>query len=88
MAKGSRKKLKFEEAVAELESIIERIESGETGLEDSLAAYEQGMKLIGQCRGILATVKKRIAELSVDREGNVTGVPGDDPDEGAGEAGG
>lgn len=63
---GKTRKPKFEEAVDQLEQIIEGIESGDTGLEDSLVRYEQGMKLIQHCRSILDTAEKRIAELTAD----------------------
>ena len=68
MAKDA--KLKFEEAVAQLEAIIEGIESGEVGLEESLAQYEKGMKLIAHCRSILTAAEKRIVELTADAEGD------------------
>ena len=66
------KELKFEQAVEQLEQIIEGVESGDIGLEDSLAQYEKGMKLIGQCRSILAAAEKRIAELTHDSKGGLT----------------
>jgi exodeoxyribonuclease VII small subunit len=63
--------LSFEQAVAELGAIIENIESGQAGLEESLAQYERGMKLIGQCRTILSAAEQKIAELSVDAKGKL-----------------
>ena len=66
------KKLKFEDAIEQLEQIIEGIESGDIGLEDSLAQYEKGMKLINQCRAILGTAEKRIAKLTADAEGKLS----------------
>jgi exodeoxyribonuclease VII small subunit len=71
MSKAKDKPLKFEEALAEVESIIERIEAGEVGLEESLSQFERGMTLIAQCRAILATAEKKIAELSVDAAGKL-----------------
>lgn len=56
--------LGFEEAMARLEALIERIESGEVGLEESIAAYEQGVKLIQRCKGVLAASEQRVEELS------------------------
>jgi exodeoxyribonuclease VII small subunit len=57
--------LTFEQAIARLESIIEGVESGEVGLEASLAQYEQGMKLIRHCRGILDRAQTQIEKLTV-----------------------
>lgn len=70
-SKSEDKPVKFEEAVEQLESIIDRIESGEVGLEDCLAQYERGMALIKQCRAILTKAEQRIAELSVTPEGGL-----------------
>ena len=63
--------LRFEEAIQQLEAIIDGIESGQSGLEQSLASYERGMKVITRCRSILDTAQKRIAELTVDRDGQL-----------------
>jgi exodeoxyribonuclease VII small subunit len=54
----------FEESVAQLEQIVAAIESGEIGLEESLAKYEQGMELVKKCRGILDRAEKRIEQLT------------------------
>jgi len=68
--------LTFEQAVAELGAIIEGIESGQAGLEESLTQYERGMKLIGQCRTILTAAEQKIAELSVDAKGKLRAEAG------------
>lgn len=56
--------LTFEESVAQLEQIVAAIESGQIGLEQSLAKYEQGMELVKRCRGILDKAEKRIEQLT------------------------
>jgi exodeoxyribonuclease VII small subunit len=56
--------LSFEEAMERLEALIERIESGEIGLEESIAAYERGVGLIQRCKGVLAASEQRVEELS------------------------
>ena len=58
----------FEESVAELEKIVGAIESGQIGLEESLAKYEQGMELVKRCRGILDRAEKRIEQLTQNGE--------------------
>ncbi len=75
--------VRFEQAIEQIEAVIERIESGEVGLEQSLAQYEQATKLIGQCRSILDTAQQRIAQLTTDVEGKLR-VAGRG-DEGAGD---
>jgi exodeoxyribonuclease VII small subunit len=54
----------FEHAMQALEAITDRIESGEIGLEQSMAEYERGMRLIARCREVLDTAEQRVAELS------------------------
>ena len=59
----------YEEAVEQLDGILERIESGEIGLEDSITAYEQGVGLIKRCREILDRAEQRIEHLDAARLG-------------------
>lgn len=54
----------YEQAVEELEAIIDRIESGEISLEESMTAYERGIALVRRCRDALARAEQRIEELS------------------------
>ncbi|MEC9374201.1 MAG: exodeoxyribonuclease VII small subunit [Planctomycetota bacterium] len=58
----------FEQAVESLEQIIDRIESGEVGLEKSIREYERGMDLIRRCRTILDTAEQRVRELTIEDE--------------------
>jgi len=76
--KTTAKEPTFEQALEQLEGIIDRIESGEVGLEQCLTEYEQGMKLIAQCRKTLDTAEKRITELTTDDKGKLR--TGDDAD--------
>lgn len=63
--------LKFEQAMAELEHLVEQIESGEVGLEEALRQYERGIALIKRCRAVLAAAEQRIAELTATSEGEL-----------------
>lgn len=62
----------FEQAIHRLEDLIEQIESGDIGLEQAIAQYEQGQALIKRCRGILDKAERRIAELTQDENGEPT----------------
>jgi exodeoxyribonuclease VII small subunit len=53
----------FEEALAGLEAIVERLETGELPLEAALAAFEQGVALSRCCAEQLEHAEQRIAEL-------------------------
>lgn len=65
------KKASFEDSLAELEKIVAQIESGQIGLEESIARYEKGIKLIGQCLGILDAAEKKIQVLGKSQAGGV-----------------
>lgn len=65
----------FEESVAQLEQIVAAIESGQIGLEQSLAKYEQGMELVKRCRAILDRAEKRIEQLTETPTGNMSTEP-------------
>lgn len=56
--------LSFEAALERLETIVERIESGEVSLEEAIQEYEQGMTLIRRCKDVLARAEQRVEELS------------------------
>jgi exodeoxyribonuclease VII small subunit len=65
----ARRKKTFEDALVELESIAEQIEAGAIGLEESIKKYQDGMRLIGQCRSILDSAEKRIQQLELEEKG-------------------
>ena len=54
---------KFEDALAELEGIVQRLEKGELPLEESLAAFERGMALVRQLGDRLTQVEERVEVL-------------------------
>ncbi len=62
----------FEEALAELETILREIENGSLGLEESLTKYERGNFLIQHCRGVLNVAEKQIELISGSADGGIT----------------
>lgn len=62
---GATPTMTFEEALASLETIVARIESGSVGLEESVQQYEAGVKLVQHCQGVLAQAEQRIEELKL-----------------------
>ena len=56
--------LNFEQAIAQLTAIVEKIEQGEVPLQDSLDQYEKGMTLIKHCRTLLHEAEARIEVIS------------------------
>ena len=64
----TKKKPSFEEALKQLEKIVTDVEEGKIGLEESIDKYEQGMKLVQQCRAILDQAEKRIETIQGHKE--------------------
>jgi exodeoxyribonuclease VII small subunit len=57
---------KYEELMLELKEIIRKIESGEAGLDESIALYEQGALLITQCETLLNEAELKITRLPTE----------------------
>ena len=57
-------KLTFEEAMAELDELVSRMEDGELSLDDSLKAFERGVMLTRQCQQALSQAELRVQALT------------------------
>ena len=57
------KALDFESAIHELESLVERMEQGETTLEESLTDFERGVNLFRQCQKALDEAEQKVQVL-------------------------
>ena len=68
------KKLPFERAIEELESIIKRLEEGKVPLEESVAIYERGEALKRRCEELLKAAEVRVEKITVDSSGKATGT--------------
>lgn len=53
----------FEEAIEELEGIVEALEDGELALEEAMERFERGLGLVSLCRGKLERAELRVEEL-------------------------
>ena len=71
----------FEQALAELEALVRRMEAGDLPLEESLAAFEQGVRLARECQQALRSAEQRVQVL-LARDGNETLQPFSDSDAG------
>ena len=58
--------LSFEDALAELESLVETLERGELSLEDSLQSFERGVSLTKTCQQALKQAEQKVRILSGD----------------------
>nr|WP_298056381.1 exodeoxyribonuclease VII small subunit [uncultured Halomonas sp.] len=65
----------FAATVEQLETIVERLESGELSLEDALTAFEQGVKLTRDAQQRLDSAELKVRALSEDSEGRLNVAP-------------
>ena len=61
----------FEEQIGELEEIVKKLENGDVSLDESLALFEQGIKLTKGCQKILDTAEKKVKVLMSDGSGEM-----------------
>jgi exodeoxyribonuclease VII small subunit len=59
-------KKSYEELISELKEIIRKIEDNETGLDESIALYEQGAVILKQCEELLSSAELKITMLGRD----------------------
>ena len=56
-------KMSFEDALKELEQIVERLERGEVSLDDAVSAYERGAQLKQQCQQRLDEARLKVEKI-------------------------
>lgn len=70
------KAMKFEDALAELEKIVQKLEQGQVKLDEAIDAYERGAALKRHCEARLAEAQARIDRITRTAEG-VSADPAD-----------
>ncbi len=66
--------LSFEDALARLEGIVSRLESGQAPLEESITLYEEGARLKSLCEDRLKAAQLRVEKIVVGADGQAKGV--------------
>ena len=66
-------KISFEEALTELESIVQKLESGQVKLEEAVSAYEKGVQMQKICEEKLKTAQMKVEKLLLDKTGTPVG---------------
>jgi exodeoxyribonuclease VII small subunit len=61
---------KFEESLQVLEELVTKLERGEVTLDEALASYERGIKLVRRCYSLLETAEKKIEKLMANSDGS------------------
>ena len=70
--------INFEKLLANVEAVVEKLESGDLGLSESLEQYEKGIRMVQQCHQVLEQAEQRISVLTrVDEDGTAHVEPVD-----------
>lgn len=58
---------KYEDMVLELKEIVQKIESGDASLDETISLYEKGFELVNQCEKALEEAELKVSELFLER---------------------
>ena len=64
-------KMSYEEAIIELEKIVQKLESGEASLDESIKLYSKGSELKDYCEKKLNSAEEKISQISKDQENKI-----------------
>jgi exodeoxyribonuclease VII small subunit len=67
--------MSFEDALAELEGIVRRLEGGQVRLDDAIQSYERGAQLKRHCEQKLSEAQQRVDRIVVAADGTVSAEP-------------
>ena len=70
----SPEQMSFEEAIRELEQVVNRLERGDVALDESIALYERGAALRKRCEAKLAEAEEKVRRITTDDSGAATGT--------------
>ena len=68
------KTLSFEDALKQLETIVDRLERGDVALDESITLYERGALLKARCEAKLKEAEEKVAAITLDGDGNPAGL--------------
>jgi exodeoxyribonuclease VII small subunit len=75
IAPGDIESMSFEDALAELEQIVRRLEAGQVKLDDAILCYERGTQLKRHCEQKLNEAQQRVDRIVVGPDGAVSATP-------------
>ena len=67
--------MSFEQALAELEQIVRRLEDGKASLDDAIGAYERGAALKQHCEAKLREAQAKVEKISLSADGTPKATP-------------
>ena len=68
---ANKNEITFELAIAELQTVVEKLEAGKVALEDALALYERGVELVRICNERLDTAQQRVSAVRAGGESSL-----------------
>ncbi len=77
MADAAIENMNFEDALRELEMIVEKLERGDATLDESITIYQRGAKLKAHCEGKLKDAQLKVEKIVLDNKGNTAMQPFD-----------
>lgn len=72
--------LSFEQAMAELDTVVAKLESGSAPLEQSIGLYTRGTLLKARCEALLKDAQAKIEKITLDESGAASGTAPFDPE--------
>ncbi len=66
--------MSFEEAMAELETVVSKLESSQVALDDSIKLYERGAELKKHCETKLKAAEEKVAQITLSPDGKPEGL--------------
>lgn len=66
--------MSFEDAMRELERVVDGLDRGDVALEESIALYERGAALKAHCERLLKAAEEKVAQITLDGEGRPRGL--------------
>ncbi|MDR1736037.1 MAG: exodeoxyribonuclease VII small subunit [Oscillospiraceae bacterium] len=69
-----KKEPNFEQSLARMDEIIEKLERGDAALEDSMKLYEEGTRLAHRCETLLRKAEQHVSKLTKTPDGSVEAI--------------
>lgn len=66
--------MSFEEAMAELEALVSKLESSQVALDDSIKLYDRGAELKRHCEAKLKAAEEKVAQITLGNDGSPNGT--------------
>ena len=79
MSESAIEAMSFEDALAALEEIVEKLERGDVPLEDSIRHYERGEQLKAHCEKLLKAAEAKVEKIRLSKDGRAQGTEPFDP---------